>query len=203
MDRKTFYEVWGAKKGTKPDPSTYLPKKYIKNHLTQFDDGVARFNTPAEVAFHKAENGGMVGYKDSYTISGGEIAFNELPKNSEKLGAVDLYDITYNKGLEFVSTKVNVDELTNNIGKFSSATEKANYLNKSLGLPGKFDAGAYRYDIDGGQVKGLNVRMPSGNKPGAWAMDWIPGGKTSGGTLEAVVDAFDINGTGVNCSKLY
>lgn len=35
-----------------------------------------------------------------------------------------------------------------------------------------------------------NLRMPSGNEPGAWQGLWKPGGFTKGGIPEAVVDQF-------------
>lgn len=35
-----------------------------------------------------------------------------------------------------------------------------------------------------------NLRMPSGNEPGAWQGLWEPGGFTKGGIPEAVVDQF-------------
>lgn len=38
-------EIIAMEKGTRPDPSTYLPAEYINAHLEQFHDGVARFMT--------------------------------------------------------------------------------------------------------------------------------------------------------------
>ena len=36
--------------------------------------------------------------------------------------------------------------------------------------------------------KPSTIRMPSGNEAGAWSEYWIPGGYTSGGVSEAVID---------------
>jgi hypothetical protein len=59
-----------------------------------------------------------------------------------------------------------------------------NTLEDLLGL-NRGDLGTTPYRIDVASPSGL--RMPSGNEPGANEF-WIPGGKTSGGILEATID---------------
>ena len=48
-------------------------------------------------------------------------------------------------------------------------------------------AGRKLVRIDIPEPKSLNVRMPRGNELGA-NNKWIPGGKTSGGRPEAIID---------------
>ena len=43
MGASKFVEVLKTSKGSRPDPSSYLPESYIDNHLAKFDDGASRF----------------------------------------------------------------------------------------------------------------------------------------------------------------
>lgn len=193
MSQETFYEVWGAPKGQKPDPTTYLSQDYINKHLSNFEDGVGRLNTPSEVDFQNAAfgfdangrqtgNGGFVGYRNQYNVG----------------------TTTYSNGSEFVSPKATVNNLENTVGTMSDIFDKSKFLSDSLKVPdGKFDAGVGRYDIDSDTVKNLNLRMASGNEPGAYYMDWMPGGKTAGGQFEAIVDMFPTGGSGVTYTTIY
>lgn len=63
-------------------------------------------------------------------------------------------------------------------------------MEERLGLESG-DLGNSPYKIDINEPKGL--RVPSGNEPGANER-WVPGGRTSGGMWEGVVDKIDQNG---------
>lgn len=61
MTREKFYEVWGAPKGTKPDPSTYLPKEYVDDIMTKAKTkGISRFTSKGAKDYHIAN--GKIGY---------------------------------------------------------------------------------------------------------------------------------------------
>jgi hypothetical protein len=38
-------EILATEKGSRPDPSDYLPREFIEHHLHKFDDGASRFMT--------------------------------------------------------------------------------------------------------------------------------------------------------------
>lgn len=83
-------------------------------------------------------------------------------------------------GTSFVMPKDEADKVIN------ASEGNMSRLENSLGVPpGTFSAPVVRIDIPTPQNH--NVRMPSGNEAGA-NDQWIPGGRTSGGVPEAVVD---------------
>jgi len=43
LDQSVIDEILATAKGSRPDPSTYLPEEYIANHLAQFDEGITKF----------------------------------------------------------------------------------------------------------------------------------------------------------------
>ncbi|MFO0478925.1 MAG: hypothetical protein ACK50L_09165 [Bacteroidota bacterium] len=85
-------------------------------------------------------------------------------------------------GGTFVLPKAKADALIQQAGG------DVNKLEDLLGL-NRGDLGTKPYRIDVNNPSGL--RMPSGNEPGANEF-WIPGGKTSGGIIEATVDQIQL-----------
>ena len=67
LDINVENDILLTNKGLRPDPSTYLSDKYIKEHLAQFDDGVSVIQT--EWAFSRySETNGFVGVPDDNTL---------------------------------------------------------------------------------------------------------------------------------------
>ena len=67
----------------------------------------------------------------------------------------------------------------------------------------KFSHGMMRYDIDASEISKLNPRITNGNEPGAFKLDWIPGGYTLGGSPEIAIDKFKFNGTTIKHTKIW
>lgn len=73
-----------------------------------------------------------------------------------------------------------------------------NYIEEKLGFPKgyfKYGGGLVRIDIE--DLSGLDLRLPSGNETGANSL-WIPGGETSGGVPEAVLNTVPLDMTRVS-----
>ena len=73
-----------------------------------------------------------------------------------------------------------------------------NYIEEKLGFPKgyfKYGGGLVRIDIE--DFSGLDLRLPSGNETGANSL-WIPGGETSGGVPEAVLNTVPLDKTRVS-----
>ena len=47
MDETKINEILSTPKGSRPDPTTYLSKEYIDNHLSYFQDGVTKIKSKA------------------------------------------------------------------------------------------------------------------------------------------------------------
>ena len=82
---------------------------------------------------------------------------------------------------QFVMPKSQMDNLLSKTGN------DVRKITTELGIDASEWAGRDLVRIDILDPKSLNVRMPSGNELGA-NNKWIPGGKTSGGRPEAVID---------------
>ncbi|WP_386698363.1 hypothetical protein [Lonepinella sp. MS14436] len=135
-------EIVLIEKGKRPDPSTYLPKEYIEQHLAKFDNGAVRITSLSSVKKYGTigpENGGFV-----------------MPKQD-----FDLIVKHANGNLRLLEKYLGLDQ-----GVLSNADTGVFYIPKD-------------------QFK--NLRMPTGNEGGA-NQQWIPGGNTSGGVSEAVMD---------------
>lgn len=139
-------EILSAPKGTRPDPSTYLSKDYINQHLSMFDDGVTRIQWSAP----------------------------DRPVGPPQ-GT-------------FAMPKATADEM------ISKANGDVRKLEELLGL-NKGDLGDAPVRVDIPEPTG--VRMPTGNEPGANEF-WIPGGYTSGGIPEVVIDQVPLDKIIVN-----
>ncbi len=128
-------------RGGRPDPSSYLPAKYIGEHLAKFDDGAIRFGS------RKSYNSyGTLGPDGGFVMSKRE--FEKVMKEADG----DLRKVEQLLGLE------------------------KNYLSGSDTMIMYIDKKDF-----------TNLRMPSGNEGGA-NQYWVPGGVTSGGINEAVMD---------------
>ncbi|MCG7626001.1 hypothetical protein MHM97_21805 [Epibacterium sp. Ofav1-8] len=134
-------EIVGTPKGQRPDPSTYMSKAEIDEHLAKFDDGAVRV-TPAS--------------------------------------AIDQYGTAGPPG-GFVMPKSEFDNLVQKSGGNLANIEKR--LGLDAGSLSNGEMVAVRIDPE--DFNGL--RIPSGNELGANS-HWLPGGYTSGGAPEAVMD---------------
>ncbi|MEM1278138.1 MAG: hypothetical protein AAGH74_16580 [Pseudomonadota bacterium] len=134
-------EILDTPKGQRPDPSTYMTKAEIDEHLAKFDDGAVRV-TPAS--------------------------------------AIDQYGTAGPPG-GFVMPKSEFDAMVKEAGG------DLIHIETRLGLdPGSLSNGEMvAVRIDPEDFSGL--RVPSGNELGA-NNQWLPGGYTSGGAVEAVMD---------------
>ena len=192
LSREKFYEVWGTPRGKRPDPSEYLSADYIAKHTDEFIRGGASRLVDGDVYTKWVAATGNVGNPTSYVYS---------PGGAE-----------YPDGCEFMSTHASVDTvLTNADNATKNHPTVANSYEKSIvsdyGLTddavGKFaNFGIRRYDIDGDRLRGLRIRMASGNEPSAYVMDWIPGGYTSGRHPEMTIDRFNIRHPGKKVIKI-
>ena len=73
-----------------------------------------------------------------------------------------------------------------------------NYIEEKLGFPKgyfKYGGGLVRIDIE--DLSDLDLRLPSGNETGANPL-WIPGGETSGGVPEAILNTVPLDKTRVS-----
>ena len=181
MSEETFYTVWGTEKGQRPDPSTYLPQDYIDAHLGQYQSsGASRLSSTDDFVAHVGNT------------TGANIG-RDTPYN---LGSTQ-----YKGGSEFMSVHSDIDVVLSEAAK---AGDPYASIATDLGMQDmdKFNSGVYRYDIDSSQLSRLHIRMPSGNEPGAYALEWIPGGHTLGGASEAVVDMFQGNGNTITVTPI-
>lgn len=55
-------EIQAMDKGTRPDPSEYLPQEFIEHHLERFDDGASRFMTAEALGDYG------IGHRDGTTV---------------------------------------------------------------------------------------------------------------------------------------
>lgn len=130
-------EILKTPKYSRPDPATYLEKKYISNHKTQFRNGVTKISYQAPKGYAGPPGGTFV-----------------------------------------MPTSIADDLIARARGDISE-------LERLLGLdPGELGTNPVRIDI----VNPSGLRMPSGNEKGANSK-WIPGGYTSGGIPEIIIDS--------------
>ncbi|ALO13843.1 hypothetical protein L21SP5_00163 [Salinivirga cyanobacteriivorans] len=142
-------------------------------------DEVIRRNPGALDALTKKDAGEIVPNPSTYLDA--DYIANHLDNFDGGVTKITSYDPTGAVGPPggtFVLPKSMADDL------IAQAGGNINNLEDLLGLNrGDLGANPFRVDVD--NPSGL--RMPSGNEPGANEF-WIPGGKTSGGILEATVD---------------
>ena len=67
LDDVKIAEIINLPKGTRPDPSLYLPQDYIDIHLAQFEDGVSVIQTKWAYSRY-SETNGFVGVPDDNTL---------------------------------------------------------------------------------------------------------------------------------------
>lgn len=136
IPKTKIIEIIKTKKGSRPEPKTYLSKDYIAKHLAKFKDGVAKIVAQAPVGPAGPPNG------------------------------------------TFVMPSSVADDI---IARAGGDVTKLEIL---LGFPkGALGANPVRINI----AHPTGLRIPSGNELGA-NLKWIPGGYTSGGLIEAIID---------------
>lgn len=141
----TTDDILETAKGARPDPSTYMSRAQIDEHLALFDDGAVRITD---------------------------------------LSAIEKYGTAGPPG-GFVMPKADFDRLVAESGGDLRKLEDALGLNAGSLSNGQSVA----VHIDAEDFSGL--RVPSGNEGGVNSQ-WLPGGHTSGGVPEAVMDFSDV-----------
>ena len=143
----TMYNILSKGKSNRPDPSTYLTKNYIENHLKQFDDGAV---------YLVSKNDYLKWYKNADYIARNDGTMFVMPKNY------------YNKVIN--DAQGNVSYIENALGYAEGSLSNGEYVAIHIDQPQKY-----------------NLCIPSGNEAGANSY-CIPGGCTSGGVPEAIVN---------------
>lgn len=141
LSSKKTKEIVETRKGQRPEPSTYLPSWYQKQHLDLFNSGAVRVVDKEKVAKY-----GTLGPPGSGIFCFPKSYVDEVINSSEG-------------DMRFIEEKLGLDDGYLNSGNIGFAE-----------IP---------------SPKG--VKIPSGNEPGA-NPQWMPGGYTSGGIPEAIVD---------------
>ncbi len=79
-------------------------------------------------------------------------------------------------------------------GIVSRANGSVASIEKELGIPsGNWQGQDGIYQITVKNPEKFNLRMPSGNEAAADVVEWMPGGFTSGGGIEAVTDPIPLS----------
>jgi hypothetical protein len=130
-------EILDTPRGQRPDPSTYMTKAEIDEHLARFDDGAVRF-------------------RDANYDTAGPPGGSVMPKNEFEAMVKDA-----GGDLSIVEDGLGFDPGHLTSGRFEPVLIEAEDFN--------------------------SIRIPSGNEGGANDR-WLPGGFTSGGQAEAVMD---------------
>ncbi|MBR5363378.1 MAG: pilus assembly protein [Oscillospiraceae bacterium] len=173
-----IYDILAAKKGTRPKAEDYLSEEYRNDHLQQFkDEGFVVIQT------------GYSYYK--YTA-------NKKGDHNVGYGA----DTNDPKGSCFVLPKSTADKIMNEaqaVFRKDGKDAYYRYLEEALGFQPntmKSDEQIFKIEISSDDIKkdpnSYGLRMANGNEAGANGM-WVPGGFTSGGNPEAIVDRFEVD----------
>ena len=124
-------------------------------------------------------------FEDGATVIQTEWAYTNYSESNGFVGVPD--DNTL-----FVMPKKYADKV------IQDSNGNINYIEEKLGFPKgyfKYGGGLVRIDIE--DLSGLDLRLPSGNETGANSL-WIPGGETSGGVPEAVLNTVPLDKTRVS-----
>ena len=158
-------ETTGNTTISRPDPSCYFPRTVIDYHLRPFtSSGAAHIGTAYWIAagdFATVEHNGIVWvtpYDAMVTML--DYCVNKADGNATSAA---------------VCTMRELGEYTGSSDMFHSPPY--NTSNRVILV-----------EVCNTKVHGLNIRIPSGNEPGASDL-WAPGGYTSGGQREAILDA--------------
>ncbi len=141
LDKRISDAVLDMPKGTRPDPSSYLPKSYIDKHLAQFDDG-------ASIIMTKEQYVTYVQGKDKIGIVSDGTQF-VMPKNF-----CDEIASKANGNIEIYETSLGFD-----IGHFADGgglvrIDIKNLDDLNLRIPSGNEAGANNHWIPGGKTDG-------------------------------------------------
>ena len=158
-------ELSGNTKITRPDPSCYFPQTVIDYHLQPFtSSGAAHLGTANWIAlgnFATVEHNGIV-WVAPYTAM-----------------VTMLQECVHEADGNATSAEVcTMRELGEHAGS-SDMFHSPPYSDSNRVI---------LVEVCNTKVHDLNIRIPSGNEPGASDL-WFPGGYTSGGMREAIVDA--------------
>ena len=167
------------------------PGSLVKAWEVLFDFPDLRMNIGALDAVTKHRAGEVVPEPTTY-LDAGYISNHlaKFDKGGAYLVPTDALD-TYGRDLvgrpdgQFISPASEIDDLLN------FANGDISIIEKALGIPSGAWQGKQISRIDISNTFAHNRRLPSGNEAGANEY-WIPGGLTSGGKLEAVVDPIPI-----------
>lgn len=166
----TDWNDYVAAKANRPDPSTYLEPAYIAEHLAQFHDGAVTFLT--------------TGQFDRFTVDGNKSAYHGRPEGLFVMPAKCAMQI-----IEQAQTHESVRNVAN--GEDQAAEKNKAMLRvveEKMGIPtGLWSNGQKLLAVFIENPRELNLRMVTGREGGA-NIEWRPGGYTTGGTPEAMVD---------------
>jgi hypothetical protein len=191
----------------KVDEMGTTQKGKFLDDVGQIDD-VAKFDGGLLDAWKKMDN---LGADDALRQNTGALEvldlkakgeLDKIPDPSEYLDAdyISNHLAKFDEGIGRVSTRANYNEFGTLGGPNSfilPESELRQILNETGGNVRKIEKrlGMHEGDLGDNPVFGVferesvgEIKMPSGREGGADKDLWIPGGKTSGGTTEAVVD---------------
>ena len=169
ISSEQIFDILSQPKGSRPDPSTYLSKEYIDKHMENFKDGVVYIQKTKDYEKY-TKNKGLDRGDGQVFVMPKSVCDKVFAEAAEKFPNADQDQAQKKAYCEFLSQELGFDE---DYFKSSGITK--------IEIPGNF------IDVTGTDSTKLGVRIPSGNELGAngW---WVPGGYTSGGTMEAIID---------------
>ncbi|MBE6052876.1 MAG: hypothetical protein E7212_03025 [Clostridium sartagoforme] len=147
LDKIKVEEIVSIPKGSRPDPSTYLSKDYIEQHLKQFESGASYIMPKSDYDFY----------------------YRGVPEISRPDGTM------------FFAPKEYMDDIVR------EANGDISVIEKKLGYPSGSLANGDFTIVNIENPKDYNMHIPSGNEHGANS-EWIPGGFTSGGVPEVILE---------------
>ena len=147
LDKLKVDEIVSIPKGSRPDPSTYLSKDYIEQHLKQFENGASYIMPKSDYDFY----------------------YRGVPEISRPDGTM------------FFAPKDYMDDI------IKEANGDISVIEKKLGYPNGSLANGDFTIVNIKNPKYYNMHIPSGNEHGANS-EWIPGGFTSGGIPEVILE---------------
>lgn len=191
VDLDTLFSVLATDKGKRPKPEEYLDPTYISNHLNQFkEEGFCVIQTGSTFYRYTANKGKdhSVGRpSDSYDTNGSQFV---LPKSvADEIFAQA--EVEYRTGGKAAYYKYLENALGFEPGSMSDTNQDIFRVDVTKEqIKEDEDKGTHKYDL----------RMASGNEGGANGM-WVPGGQTSGGSPEAIVNQFHVDES--NCTMMF
>ncbi|MGL4106691.1 hypothetical protein [Clostridium sp. LP20] len=140
MDKVKVDEIVSISKGSRPDPSTYLSKDYIEQHLKQFENGGSFVMTRDQYEWY-VEGNSFIGFNDNTQF----IAPKDFMDKIEKVASGDIS--VYEKMLGF-------DDGYFQSGGGLVRFDTINLKDLEIRIPSGNEAGANSHWIPGGLTDG-------------------------------------------------